>query len=79
MKEIELVIPEWAHWYAEDIDGASYLYAVKPNLARYKKNINHQIWSRDAGKDKCIAYLDYNWNWKESLTQVQPGNTIYLS
>jgi len=65
MNTVDMKIPEWATFIAQDADGQWWAYEAEPNLS-------HISWyENEVGQVFKLAKSAANKNWKESLKKIR--------
>jgi len=64
MNTVDMNIPDWAEFIAQDEDGQWWAYETEPNLS-------HISWyENEVGRIAKLAKTGANKNWKESLKKI---------
>ena len=61
---INIPIPDWAEWMAQDIDGSWFVYRMKPRIKD-----NSGVWIGHPAK--FIAVDEPNPNWQDALYKIE--------
>jgi len=61
---LEIALPEWANWIAQDDGGEWFAFEGMPRIV-------DGVWDYDDKKRDIIAFCEPSDNWKDSLREVE--------